>query len=206
MKPKSTRNLIERLQVESGTAPAGVLERSRQNMQKWFAATAPLIQWGEMPSPLGSLFVAATERGLCAVDFGRAEADFLARLDPCARLERNTGVIPRVIGQLEEYFAARRRSFDLPVDLSELTVFQREVLATACRIAIGQVWTYQRIADAMGRPRASRPVGQALAHNPVPIVIPCHRVIASDGTLGGYSGGSGLEAKRWLLRHESAAW
>jgi O-6-methylguanine DNA methyltransferase len=85
-----------------------------------------------------------------------------------------------------------------------LTPFQREVLSTACRISRGQVWTYQQVAEAMGRPKSSRPVGQALARNPVPIVIPCHRVVASDGSLGGYSGGSGLAAKRWLLRLEGA--
>jgi methylated-DNA-[protein]-cysteine S-methyltransferase len=95
-------------------------------------------------------------------------------------------------------------NFDLPVDLSSLTAFQRAVLDTACRIAPGQVWTYFQVAREMGRPKSSRPVGQALAHNPVPIVIPCHRVIASDGSLGGYSGGSGLRAKRWLLHLEGA--
>ena len=206
MKKMTGRNLglVKRLRAERGAPPAEALEGSRARLKKWFAATAPLIQWGEMPSPLGTLFVALTDRGLCAVDFGRAQADFLARLDRQSRLERDTASVRRVIDQLHEYFSARRVSFDLPVDLSALTPFQREVLATACRISAGQVWTYRRIAEAMGRPKSSRPVGQALAHNPIPIVIPCHRVIASDGTLGGYSGGSGLDAKGWLLRLEGA--
>jgi methylated-DNA-[protein]-cysteine S-methyltransferase len=194
--------LVKRLRAASGAPPVLAIERSRARLKEWFAGTAPLIHWGEMQSPLGTVFVALTERGLCAVDFGRPQADFLARLDPQARLERDTASVARAIDQLREYFAARRLSFDLPVDLSALTPFQHEVLSTACRITPGQVWTYQRVAEAMGRPKSSRPVGQALAHNPVPIVIPCHRVIASDGSLGGYSGGLGLEAKRWLLRLE----
>jgi methylated-DNA-[protein]-cysteine S-methyltransferase len=106
--------------------------------------------------------------------------------------------------QLREYFAGDRSNFNLPVDISQLTPFQRSVLDVACRIAPGQVWTYHRVAQELGRPRSSRPVGGALARNPIPIVIPCHRVIASDGSLGGYSGGSGLEAKRWLLQLEGA--
>ena len=206
MKTMTRRDLglVKRLRTERGAPPAEALEGSRARLKKWFAATAPLIQWGEMPSPLGTLFVALTDRGLCAVDFGRAQADFLARLDRQSRLERDTASVRRVIDQLHEYFSARRVSFDLPVDLSAQTPFQREVLVTACRISAGQVWTYRRVAEVMGRPKSSRPVGQALAHNPIPIVIPCHRVIASDGTLGGYSGGSGLDAKGWLLRLEGA--
>jgi O-6-methylguanine DNA methyltransferase len=202
---RSDLEVLKRLRVERGAPSVPGMERSRAQVKKWFAATAPLIHWGEMSSPLGTLFVALTKRGLCAVDFDRAQTDFLARLDPQARLERDSGLVHRVIDQLHEYFSAQRVRFDLPVDLSALTPFQREVLATACRIAAGQVWTYQRVAEAMGRPRSSRPVGQALAHNPIPIVIPCHRVIASNGSLGGYSGGSGLDAKRWLLRLEGAS-
>ena len=70
--------------------------------------------------------------------------------------------------------------------------------------AAGTVWTYRQVAEAMGKPKASRPVGQALGHNPVPIVVPCHRVVASDGSLGGYSAGGGLESKRLLLQLEGA--
>jgi O-6-methylguanine DNA methyltransferase len=163
-----------------------------------------LIQWGEMNSPLGPLFVAINQRGLCALDFGRQESEFLERFDSRARLEKDPKAVQRVLAQLREYFAGDRSSFNLPVDISRLTPFQRSVLDVACRIAPGQVWSYQRIAKELGRPRSSRPVGGALARNPIPIVIPCHRVIASDGTLGGYSGGSGLKAKRWLLRLEGA--
>jgi len=200
----SDHETVRRLRSAMGSPPACALVASRTRIRKWHADTAPLIRWGETKSPLGTLFVALSARGLCAVDFGRREADFLERLDPRARLEKDLGAAQPVIEQLLEYFARARTRFDLQVDLSLLTPFQREVLKAASRIAPGRVWTYQRVAEEIGRPECSRPVGQALARNPVPIVIPCHRVIASDGSLGGYSGGSGLTAKRWLLQLEGA--
>jgi methylated-DNA-[protein]-cysteine S-methyltransferase len=206
----ATRRPIEDVQIKTrlgavtGTPPAAAVARSRRRVQNWYAQNAPLIQWDQMSSPLGQLFVAVNRQGLCAVVFGRSEADFLGRFDPLARLEKNPAAAAQVRAQLLEYFSGERLHFTLPVDLSALTLFQRNVLQTACRIAPGNMWTYQRVAQEMGLPKSSRPVGQALARNPVPIVIPCHRVIASDGSLGGYSGGSGLKAKHWLLRLEGA--
>lgn len=202
--PISEADTANRLRLAvSGPPPAAVL-RSRARVATWFGQTAPVIRWGEMHSPLGRLFVAASPRGLCAVDFGRPKIEFFARFDPRARLEHNPRAVAQAMAQLEEYFSRARTRFDLPFDLSALTSFQQSVLRTARRIPPGTVWTYHRVASAMGRSKSSRPVGQALARNPVPIVIPCHRVIASDGTLGGYSGGTGLAAKRWLLRLEGA--
>lgn len=203
--PTDSSAVSKRLRSALGDPPKRALARSRARVRKWFEEQAPRIQWGAMDSPLGMLFVAISSRGLCAVDFGRKESDFLSRLDPLARLEQEPTAVAQALAQLREYFSGQRRRFDLPVDLSLLSPFQRQVLATACRIAPGQVWSYQRVAVEMGRPKSSRPVGQALARNPIPIVIPCHRVVASDGGLGGYSGGSGLAAKRWLLRLEGAS-
>jgi methylated-DNA-[protein]-cysteine S-methyltransferase len=205
-KPRTKREYqtVQRLRSALGSPSSSALSISRARINKWFAETAPLIRWGKMNSPLGTLFVAVGPKGLCAVDFGRREVDFLKRLDPRARLERNLKAVQPVTEQLLEYFARNRTRFNVPVDLSILTPFQRDVLDIATRIAPGRVWTYHRVAEEMGRPECSRPVGQALARNPVPIVIPCHRVIASDGSLGGYSGGSGLKAKRWLLELEGA--
>lgn len=194
----------QRMRSALGSPSRSALFGSRTRVNKWFEQAAPVIRWGEMNSPLGPLFVAVGPKGLCAVDFGRRETDFLGRIDPRAQLEKNPKAVQHVTEQLLEYFARERIKFDLPIDLSVLTPFQRNVLDIACRIAPGRVWTYHRVAEAMGRPKSSRPVGQALARNPVPIVIPCHRVIASDGSLGGYSGGSGLKAKRWLLKLEGA--
>jgi len=198
-------SMIQQLRSALGDPPPTALARSEARVKRWLAQQAPLIRWGEMNSPLGRLFVAVSDRGLCAVDFGRSEADFLARLDPLARLVKEPKAAAQTLAQLREYFSGHRSGFDLPVDLSMLTPFQRSVLDTARRIGPGQVWSYQRVAEEMGSPKSSRPVGQALARNPVPIVIPCHRVIASNGSLGGYSGGTGLPAKRWLLRLEGAS-
>jgi O-6-methylguanine DNA methyltransferase len=173
-------------------------------VQNWFAQTAPLIEWDIVESPLGPLYIAASERGLCSVGFGVSRADFLAGLDPLARTEQSPPALTPIAEQLQAYFAGARTSFDLPLDLSRLTPFQLSVLQAARRIPSGAVWTYGQVARAIGKPRASRAVGQALGRNPVPIVIPCHRVVASDGSLGGYSGGGGLDSKRLLLHLEGA--
>ena len=175
------------------------------SFQRVQTATA-IIYWGEITTPLGPLFTAVSDRGVCAVEFGRRKAKFSTLSKTRARLEKNARAVAPVMAQLREYFAGKRTRFDLPVDLSGLTPFQREVLAVTRQIPAGQAWSYQRVAQEMARPKSSRPVGQALGRNPLPIVIPCHRVIASDGSLGGYSGGSGLKAKRWLLQLEGAPW
>jgi methylated-DNA-[protein]-cysteine S-methyltransferase len=174
---------------------------SRRRVHNWFAQTAPLIRWDVTESPLGPLYIAASAQGLCNVDFGVSRADFLNRLDPLARIEQDPAALALVAAQLRAYFAGDRCRFDLPLDLGRTTPFQRSVLQTARRIPPGTVWTYGQVARAIGKPKASRAVGQALGRNPIPIVIPCHRVVASDGGLGGYSGG-GLESKRLLLRLE----
>ena len=206
MKSLSSREsgIIRCLRTAIDEPPASAIRGSRSRLRKWFDQTAPLIQWDQMRCPLGVLFVGISQQGVCAIDFGRSETEFLSRFDPRARLQKNPRALAHAFAQLREYFSGTRRRFDLAVDLAVLTPFQREVLATACRINPGSVWTYQRVAQEMGRPKSSRPVGQALASNPIPIVIPCHRVIASDGSLGGYSGGAGLPAKQWLLRLEGA--
>jgi methylated-DNA-[protein]-cysteine S-methyltransferase len=184
--------------------PADAACHSRQRIRDWFATAAPVIHWGAMDAPVGRIFVAASGQGLCALNFGVGEGEFLGRLDPRARLDSSPSAVALITGQLKEYFARERFHFELPLDLSGLTPFQCRVLETLLRIPRGGVWTYRRLAGELGRPRSSRPVGQALAHNPIPIIIPCHRVIASDGNLGGYSGGFGIETKRWLLRFEGA--
>jgi len=202
--PRTDHAVVKQLRSALGGPAPSALARSRARVAKWLTDETPLIQWGEMSSPLGRLYAAMSGRGLCAVDFGHGEAEFLKRFDPRARLEKNPQSVERVLVQLSEYFAGKRTRFDLPVDVSMLTQFQKTVLEVTCRIAPGEVWTYHRVAEALRRPRSSRPVGQALARNPVPIVIPCHRVVASNGALRGYSGGSGLKAKRWLLQLEGA--
>jgi len=102
--------------------------------------------------------------------------------------------------QLAEYFAGRRRTFDLPLHLAG-TAFQQQVWAALLDIPYGQTTSYGKTAAAIGSPSASRAVGLANGQNPIPIIVPCHRVIGADGSLTGYGGG--LDAKRWLLAHES---
>jgi methylated-DNA-[protein]-cysteine S-methyltransferase len=201
---KKEREMTDRLREALPGPEEKTLSHSRAHIEGWFRSIAPTIRWGEMASPLGTIYIAMSAKGLYAVDFGRRESEFLGRFDPRAHLEKDPPAVKQAVEQLRQYFSGERKTFRLPVDLAALTPFQRDVLETACRIHPGQVWTYGKVAQEMGRPKSSRPVGQALAHNPVPIIIPCHRVIASDGTLGGYSGGSGLRAKRWLLRLEGA--
>ncbi len=168
------------------------------------AAAAGLLDvaYDVAETPIGELLLAATDRGLCRISFDpERELEFLAR-----SFGRRVLRVPRrldpVRRQLDEYFGGRRRSFELEPDLSPLADFQRLVLRELARVPFGEVTTYGALAARMGRPRAARAVGGALNRNPVPIVLPCHRVIGSTGSLVGYGGG--LERKRALLRLEGA--
>jgi len=157
-------------------------------------------------SRVGELYVAVSERGLIALDFGLDEQRFVDRVQ---RRTKATPVRSRercaeAMRQVREYLDGQRTQFDLPLDMTPLTDFQRQVLSAALKIPRGKWLTYGDVAKAIGRPQASRAVGQALGHNPVPIVIPCHRVLGSDGSLHGYSGGGGVQTKAWLLRLEGA--
>jgi methylated-DNA-[protein]-cysteine S-methyltransferase len=105
-----------------------------------------------------------------------------------------------VARELDQYFSGKRRDFDITVDLSPLTPFQRKVLAVTARVPYGELITYAKVAHKAGNDRAYRAAAGAIGDNPIPIVVPCHRVVASDGTLGGYAGG--LDAKRQLLKLE----
>lgn len=196
--------LMKQLQEAVGSPPEATLKDSRRQVARWFAQTAPLIQWDVIESPLGPLYIAASARGLCNLDFAVSRADFIGGLDPLAQTEQNPTALAPVAEQLRDYFESTRSEFDLPVDLERLTPFQMSVLQAARRIPPGNTRTYGQVAHAVGKPKASRAVGQALGRNPIPIVIPCHRVVASDGSLGGYSGGGGLESKRLLLTLEGA--
>jgi methylated-DNA-[protein]-cysteine S-methyltransferase len=155
-------------------------------------------------TPVGTLGLAAGERGLRHVAFSRDEDEFIERL----LAEHGDGAVLRsaalddVRRALDRYFAGRHLAFDLKVDLSALPHFQRRVLDATARIPAGQVATYTEVASRAGSPRASRAAGNALHNNPVAIVVPCHRVLRADGSLGGYGGG--LPIKEWLLEHEGA--
>ena len=112
-------------------------------------------------------------------------------------------LLPGLQRQLRDYFAGRRVRFRVGLDLSAVTAFQRRVLQACAGIPYGETVTYGELARRVGRPTAARAVGGALARNPVPLVVPCHRVIAGDGSLGGFSAEQGVRLKRWLLTLES---
>jgi methylated-DNA-[protein]-cysteine S-methyltransferase len=162
------------------------------------------VSYSEMDSPLGMLLVAVTERGLVRLSYTDSNEGALTslaeRLGP--RILRRPARTDAVRRQLDEYFAGRRRDFDTPLDWSLIRGFGRRVLEATVAIPFGQVSTYQAVATEAGNPRASRATGNALGANPIPIIIPCHRVLRTGGGFGGYTGG--LHRKELLLQIEGA--
>jgi methylated-DNA-[protein]-cysteine S-methyltransferase len=163
------------------------------------------IGFGPVDSPFGVLHAAATRRGLVRLAFPEESLDSLleglaGRLSP--RIVRSPGSLDPVRRELEEYFAGRRRRFDLKLDWSLITPFARRILRKTAAIPYGGHLSYAEVAAEAGSPRGARAAGNALGSNPIPIVIPCHRVLHSGGGLGGYGGG--LDRKRFLLELEGA--
>jgi methylated-DNA-[protein]-cysteine S-methyltransferase len=158
-----------------------------------------------MDSPIGTLSLAATPAGLVRVGFPRELDDFAEELAEhvSPRVVRLPARLDDVRHQLDEYFEGRRRRFELAVDLSLAHGFRRLVLERLYdSVGFGETLSYLQLAERSGSPKASRAVGSAMANNPVPIVVPCHRVLRSGGSLGGYGGG--LDVKRFLLGLEGA--
>lgn len=164
------------------------------------------VAYRTVDTPVGELLLAATSLGLVRVGFAcegldAVVASLAARVSP--RVLRAPRRLDAAARQVEEYFAGRRRRFDLPVDLRLAAGFRRAVLEKLPEIGYGSTASYATLAAELGSPRAVRAVGTACARNPVPIVVPCHRVVRSDGTIGNYLGGT--EVKRALLDMERAA-
>lgn len=164
------------------------------------------VAYRTLDTPAGPLLVATTERGLVRVAFAREGHDAVLealadRLSP--RVLRAPRRLDAVAREIDEYFAGRRTSFDLPLDFALSHGFRRTVLEHLPLIAYGHTESYADVARLVGNPKAVRAVGSACATNPVPVVVPCHRVIRSDGTLGGYGGG--LDVKAMLLHLEAGA-
>jgi methylated-DNA-[protein]-cysteine S-methyltransferase len=159
------------------------------------------VAYADLDSPLGPLSVFVTARGLVRLAYGEAhdELDDIAeRLSPrIVEAPEQTDAVRR---ELEAYFAGARRGFDVPVDWSLVRGFAGAVLQATARIPFGSVSSYRDVATDAGSPNAYRAAGNALGSNPVPIVVPCHRVLHAGGGLGGYTGG--LERKRFLLHLE----
>lgn len=164
------------------------------------------VAYRTIDSPIGTLLLAATEAGLVRVafeleDFDTVLASLATRISP--RLLQAPRRLDQTAAQLEEYFAGTRRSFDVPLDFGMSSGFRQQVQQYLPRIGYGQTQSYKEVATVIGSPTAVRAVGSACATNPLPVVVPCHRVLRSDGTLGGYLGG--LDAKTTLLTLEGAS-
>ena len=161
------------------------------------------VAYSFVGSPFGDLLVAMTKQGLIRIDYPNHDFDesleeLAAKVSP--RVLESARSTERVRRELEEYFERKRRSFTVDVDLSLVHGFTRKVLEQAARIPFGAVSTYREMATRAGSPRAVRAAGNALGSNPIPIVVPCHRVVRTGGGLGGYTGG--IDRKVTLLRLE----
>jgi methylated-DNA-[protein]-cysteine S-methyltransferase len=154
-----------------------------------------MMMYYYMSSPIGDLLLAGDDVSLQVIGFPEGKG----RIEPEPDWIENSGRFVVEQQQLEEYFAGKRREFDLVLAPTG-TDFQRAVLAALQKIPYGRTCSYRDIAERIGRPKAVRAVGAANGRNPLPIVIPCHRVIGADGSLTGFGGG--LAAKSWLLNHE----
>jgi methylated-DNA-[protein]-cysteine S-methyltransferase len=163
------------------------------------------VSYTRIDSPLGTLLIAGTRRGLVRVAFPEEGVDGVLEglsRDLSPRILESGATLDRERRELDEYFEGRRRDFEVPLDWSLIGPFARRVLRATARIPYGGVRSYSEIAARAGSPRGSRAAGNALGSNPIPIVIPCHRVLRTGGALGGYGGG--LERKRSLLTLEGA--
>ncbi len=167
-----------------------------------------MIYYDTIPDTIiGDVLIAASDSGLCAVRFGaRSEQDnvkALSTMFPRERVTKSTRFMAPYRRELEAYFAGKRERFGQPIDLGAVRGgFQRDVLRELLRVPFGQLVSYGELAARAGSPGAARAAGAAMAANPLPVVLPCHRVVAADGGLGGYTGGVAFKKK--LLAHEGA--
>jgi methylated-DNA-[protein]-cysteine S-methyltransferase len=152
---------------------------------------------------LGPIWVALSPDGLVAVQMKATEEEMRRHLAPAAAVVDQERVQP-VISQIADYLRGQRRNFDIEIDWSALSPFQAQVLHLVWSIPYGQTRTYGDIAQELRQPGSARAVGRANATNPMPLVIPCHRVLGSDGRLHGYGGPGGVVTKAWLLQLEGS--
>jgi methylated-DNA-[protein]-cysteine S-methyltransferase len=152
-----------------------------------------------MSSPIGRIEIAGNGHAIVSLSI---ERDGTLPHDDLP--ETSDPILDRAVAQLEEYFAGHRHDFDLPLSLAG-TAFQLAVWEQLVDLEWGEVVSYGELGMATGRPTAGRAVGGAVGANPIPIIVPCHRVLGSDGRITGYSGGDGIPTKSWLLEHEGIA-
>jgi len=188
-------------------ADPGTLSRLRHRLGVAAEAEGLLdVAYTTIDSPLGTLLLAATPKGLVRVaydveDHDRVLGTLAQRISP--RVLRAPRRLDAAARELDEYFSRQRRVFDLPLDMSLSKGFRQLVQRHLPEIGYGQTRTYRQVAELVGSPQAVRAVGTACATNPLPVIVPCHRVLRADGTPGGYVGGPG--AKQALLSLEAVA-
>jgi methylated-DNA-[protein]-cysteine S-methyltransferase len=165
---------------------------------------ANCLSFSLLESPVGWIGVVANGESLLEVhlhpDKGKVRHHFEAAWPTAS--SGDDGLTGVAMGQLEEYFLGQREEFHLPLDFSHLPPFFAKILDTLRRVPFGKTITYGELARQSGHPRAARAVGRAMAVNPFPIIVPCHRVVGAGGRLTGYSGGKGIDTKKWLLEFE----
>ncbi len=199
-------NDVERLLREAaGELPAAPPAATSRRLADRVAEEGLLdVAYAAIDSPLGPLTLAATPRGLVRVAYssGGSQDDVLR--DLAARISPRMLEAPERLDdtrrELEEYFEGERTAFDLPIDWSVLRGFTLSVLRETAGIPFGELRSYAEVATGAGSPRAVRAAGNALGANPIPVVVPCHRVVRTGGALGGYTGG--IERKEFLLQLE----
>ncbi|MFB7553044.1 methylated-DNA--[protein]-cysteine S-methyltransferase [Streptomyces sp. NPDC056154] len=202
-----TRSHDDVLSMLSAPVDAETLARLHRRLEaEAQAATLVDIAYTVVDSPVGRLLLAATDRGLIRVAYAVEDHDKVLqtladKVSP--RILHAPGRLDAAAREMDEYFERRRQAFDLPLDLSLSKGFRQLVQQHLPQIGYGQTRSYRQVAELVGSPKAVRAVGTACATNPLPVVVPCHRVLRTDGTLGGYIGG--LEAKTALLELEAAA-
>ncbi|HEX2233104.1 MAG TPA: methylated-DNA--[protein]-cysteine S-methyltransferase [Thermoleophilaceae bacterium] len=181
--------------------PAGL---DRQIVERAGGEKLVDVAYCSVDSPLGPLTVAGTRRGLVLVSYQEPDDELLQRLadDLSPRVLEAPAQLDEARRELDEYFEGEREEFELPLDWSLVRGFARRVLRATAGIRYGDVSTYTKVAGRAGNARASRAAGNALGSNPIPIVVPCHRVLRTGGAMGGYGGG--VERKEFLLRLEGA--
>lgn len=147
-----------------------------------------MILTGNTETALGTIWIAINENGLAALSIGK---ELAGQLD-----QRKT---EPYLKQISAYLTGKQTNFDLPIDWAIMSPFQQRVLKQVLKVPFGKTASYKEIAQAIGQPKAARAIGRANATNPMPLVIPCHRIVAADGSLTGYSAAGGLKTKQWLL-------
>ena len=202
----STNDLSRNL-AKAFPASADDVQRLHQRLTAAAQADGILdVAYRTVDSPVGTLLLAATNAGLVRVAYASEDHDTVLqaladRISP--RVLRAPARLDATARELDEYFAGHRRRFDLPLDWQLARGFRRTVLTHLADIGYGRTASYAAVAQLAGSPKAVRAVGTACATNPLPVVVPCHRVVRSDGSMGGYLGG--VDAKRTLLALEASA-